>query len=273
MKSLLRLTEAVYNKPWLITPSMHSTIRKQLENHIMDNNLPTNNNNNDDGVEIDPSDLVPSKVAIIGVEGVIGKHLGMLETACGGVDVDCVADELREAVADNNVTDIVLYFNTPGGTVTGVPELAELISEVSKQKNCVAYVDVLCASAGYYLASQCSAIYCSPSSDLGSVGVYSIYLDESVMLANEGIKVNAISAGKYKLTGASFKPMTEEEQAMLQADVDKIYKQFKEAVLSKRVISEEDLQGQCFDGVACAEKGFVDGHINSLGELVAVLDN
>jgi protease-4 len=211
-------------------------------------------------------------VAIITVEGVIGKRLGMIEQCMGGCDVDNISAQIDEAMADESVSKIVFDFNTPGGTVTGVPELAAKIAEVSKVKQTIAYVDVLCASAGYYMASQCSQVFSAPSAELGSVGVYSIYLDETRAIEDAGLKVNAISAGTYKLAGASFKPMTDDERAMFQKDVDRMYVDFKAAVTSNRSIADEDLQGQCFTGDDCITKGFSDGHVNSIGELLANLD-
>jgi protease-4 len=262
----------------MVIPSTHETIRKQLELHLggkyaMPDMPDDPEDEEDDGVEIDPEELTQpeSKITIIVVDGIIGKHLGMLEVECGGCDLDTVSEQLDEAADDANIETIIMYFNTPGGTVCGVPELAAKIDEVTKKKKCIAYTDVLCASAGYYLASQCTAVFASPSSTIGSIGVYSIYLDETRAIEDAGIKVNAISAGKYKLTGASFKPMTDEERAMIQSDVDKIYNEFKLAVTSKREVVDDDMQGQVFDGVTAVSKNLVDGTVTSLKELVTFL--
>jgi ClpP class serine protease len=152
-----------------------------------------------------------------------------------------------------------------------VPEISAKIGAVGKVKDTVAWVDMLAASAGYYMASQCNKIIAAPSADLGSVGVYSIYTDESRALDKMGITVNAISAGAHKLDGASFQVMTPEVKARFQADVDYIYKEFKAAVTSKRDIADEDLQGQCFTGPDLITKGFVDSFANDFGELMQTL--
>ncbi len=275
MKNLTRIYSIIYETPWLILPGVHKNIQKQLEQYLQGNiQLPN--------IEVDENEEVedntdkeesPGKIALIEIDGIIGKHLGLLETACGGVDVDIISAQLDEVASHPEVEHVILYINTPGGTVVGVPELADKINEVSKIKNVIAYVDVQCTSAGYYLASQANTIYAAPSADIGSVGVYAVYLDESLALAKEGLKVNAISAGKYKLTGASWKEMSKEEKEMLQKDVDRIYKEFKEAIWRKRDIKEEDLQGQIYSGPDVVNKNFVDGNINSLTELIDFLEN
>lgn len=250
----------------MILPSMHATIRTQFEKHLVGEMPVPMPEDEDEPIE----EMSSPTVAVINIEGIIGKRLGMLETMCGGCDVDIVSEAIDLVETDPNITDVIFYINSPGGTVTGVPELAAKIAELGKNKRTWAFVDVMAASAAYYMASQVSAgIYCTPSSDLGSVGVYSIYLDESVALSNAGIKVNAISAGKEKLDGASFQPMSDETRAKFQADVDKIYVAFKAAVTSKRNIKDEDLQGQVFDGQDSVMRGFADGNVNSMNELLA----
>jgi protease-4 len=126
----------------------------------------------------------------------------------------------------------------------------------------------MCCSGALWLAMSCGSFYCTESSDVGSVGVYSVYLDESAALEKEGVKVNAISAGKYKLTGASFQPMTADDRKMLQDGVDKIYAQFKAAVTRNRAIADEYLQGQVYDGEDAVKYGFCDGLVESITDLL-----
>lgn len=267
-----RIVNALYETPWMILPSAHETLRRAFEAHLANGQielpmeLPTvEDDDTEEALTIKPN------IAVITVEGVIGKRLGMIEQCMGGVDVDNISAAIDEVMEDPEIETVLFEFHTPGGSVQGIPELADKIAELSEHKQTIAYTDTLCASAGYYLASQCNAIYASPSAELGSVGVYSIYLDETRALDKEGITVNAISAGKYKLTGFSGKVMTDEERTMLQADVDNIYEDFKIAVTSNRAIADEDMQGQVFSGNDVINKNFVDGHINSLKELLLFL--
>ena len=87
-------------------------------------------------------------------------------------------------------------------------------------------------------------------------------------MAKEGVEIQSISAGKYKLMGAYWKPLSDEEKAMLQADVDKIYSQFKDAVNARREVAEKWMNGQVFDGEKACEIGLCDGLIDEIGELI-----
>lgn len=262
MKAYPHIISKVYEQPWLITPVKHRAIQKLIAARLDGGGMTEPEDSDDE----EPQMAMDGNTAIIPVFGIIGKHLSMLETMCGGCDLDTVGDMFDAAMVDSNVRRIVLNFRSPGGTVTGVPEMARKIANANKET--IAFTDTLCCSGALWLASQCSKFYCTESSDVGSVGVYSVFLDETAALEKEGVKVNAISAGAFKLTGANFKPMTTDERAMLQAGVDKIYAQFKAAVTRNRVIDDEYLQGQVYDGEDAVKYGFCDGIVEDIADVL-----
>ena len=88
-------------------------------------------------------------------------------------------------------------------------------------------------------------------------------------MANDGENMQEISAGKYKTMGAYWKPLTSEEKAIIQGQVNKIYAQFKDAVQLHREIAAEYMEGQTFDGAEAAEIGLVDGGADSLDEILS----
>jgi protease-4 len=264
MKNFPQIISKVYEQPWLITAAKHRAIQKLLTAHIA-GGMPSQVMPEDED-ESDGELTMDGGTAIIPVHGVIGKHLSMLETMCGGCDLDTIHDQLDAAEQDSEVSRVLLDFRTPGGTVTGVPELARRIANFSKPT--VAFTDSECCSAGYWLASQCGQFYATESSSVGSVGVYMALLDESRALENEGIKINAIKSGEFKLAGASFKPLTDSERAMFQDGVDKLHAQFKAAVLRNREISTDCMEGQCFDGEEAVENGMVDSLVESITEVI-----
>ncbi len=262
-----RIAHKIYSEPWLLTPSQHASIQRAFESHAA--GLPANFA---PGIEQEDAPLRIGSVAVVSVFGIIGKHLSMLETACGGCDLNAVSDALSAAMDDPSTEAIVLHFDSPGGTVTGTPEMAERIAEAAKRKPIIAYTEGQCCSAAYWLASQCSAIYASQSSDVGSIGVYLALLDESAAMEKAGVKVNVIKAGKYKTAGAPFKPLSDEERALFQADVDAIYSKFTRAVAANRShVSSDTMQGQSFSGEAAATNGLTDGVVDSLEEVLALL--
>lgn len=272
MKKFIHIANKIYNTPWFVKPATLDTISQQFINHIK-GELPMDTSNDMDEAENIPN--LEKGIAVITIEGVIGHRLSLMETMCGGIDVNSVREQILNALEEPSVTAILLDINSPGGTVTGVPEFAEFIAEANKVKKIYAYVDSLCASAAMYIASQCEAIFCTQSSELGSVGVYMLTVDESRALDNAGIKVNAITNAEatMKLAGASFKPLTDDEKEMFQKGVQKSYDQFKAAVLSKRTIDPQYLNGECFDGEDSVKLGFADGLVSNMDQALSIISN
>lgn len=211
-------------------------------------------------------------VAVIPVHGVITAHASDIPASSCGCGLDIVQQQVKAARAASEVETILFDFQTPGGGVPQTPETARLISSV-KDKKTIGYADTECCSAGVWMATQCDYFYCAPSASVGSIGVWCAYLDISRAMANDGMNMQAISAGKYKLLGAYWKPLAPDETAMLQDDVDKIYGQFKTAVNLNREISDEYMQGQIFDGEQACQIGLCDGLYDSMDDLLDSLDD
>lgn len=193
-------------------------------------------------------------VAVIEIAGVVEKDpVFHLWTA----DVDKVREAVASALADETVQAIVLDFDSPGGTVCGVPELAEDIA--AAEKPVVAYTDSQMCSAAYWLACGADAILASPSAEVGCVGCYCAIPDTSAAAAKEGIKVNLIASGAFKGAGYPGTPVTEEQIALFRDGVLEVAEEFKAHVRAHREVAEDDLEGQSFSGRKAAENGMIDG--------------
>ena len=267
MKNYPHILSKVFREPWVVTREKHWAIQRILEARIV-GQVVEDPLGMEDGDNEKPTMSKDGDTAIIPVHGIIGKHLSGLEMMSGGVDLDTVNTMLDMAAKDDGIESVILDFRSPGGTVTGVPETARKIANFPK--GILAFTDSEMASGAYWLASQANGgIFATESSDVGSIGVYMALLDESRALENEGLKVNAISAGKFKMAGASFKPLTDDERKMFQDQVDSIYVQFKDAATRHRELSDDVMQGQVFDGQEAVTFGLVDGLVDDISELLS----
>ncbi len=161
-------------------------------------------------------------VAIIPVDGVIlrqqfwGFGAGLLETG----------NALSAALANPEAKAILFSICSPGGQARGVKELADAIYAARSVKPCAAWVDGLCASAAYWLASATGRIYAGPSSEVGSIGVILRHMDKSGMNKEFGLNFTYITAGSHKAIGNPDAALSERDLAVLQARVDAIYEMF-----------------------------------------------
>lgn len=265
MRNYPHIISKVYRQPWAILQERFLAIERALESRLAGETAAAVAT--DDDVDEKPEPEKDGKTAIIPIHGIIGKHLSNFEMMCGGCSLDMVDQWLKVATgAETN--RVILDIRSPGGTVTGVPETARRIAALADEKEVIAFSDSEMCSAAYWLASQAREIIVTESAAIGSIGVYMALLDKTRMLDDAGVKVNAISAGKYKLMGASFKPLTDEERTILQAEVDKCYEAFKESVTRTRAVEDHDMQGQLFDGAQAVEVHLADDMVESIDDVI-----
>lgn len=209
-------------------------------------------------------------VGVHNISGIIGKNLASMDIACGGYDVNTLADALVALHDDPSVKEIILNIDSPGGVVTGVPEAADMVA--ASQKPIVSYTDSQAASAAYWIGSQASAFFASRSSDVGSIGVYSLHLDRSRMMANMGLNVNVFRSGSEKAAGVAGTPLTEKQKAAIQASVEEIGVDFRSAVSTKRKsVNKDSMEGQVYSGSNAMSAGLIDGIAPSLGAVISRL--
>ena len=265
---LERILREVYSEPWLIRPQMHATICAIVEAHVngtADHKAIAAEFEDQEEVELQMRD----EVAVVPVHGVIGKGVSALEKSSGVTDVRDVEKMLSFCRQEQGISAVVLDINSPGGTVAGVPELADSIMALTADKPVFAHVDEMACSAAYWLASQCKMIAMDQSAIVGSIGVYLPIADQSERYRQQGVKMEIIKGGKFKGMGIPGTSLTDEQREQLQSRVDYIYGQFKAAVRRGRgkEVSDEDMQGQDFFGEQAKEAGLVDA-IMSLDETV-----
>lgn len=269
MKQFPHIIAELFTKPLIITHARHAAIVKILEARLANGGPSVRGvyeDNPETGAEMVQYTVIGS-TAIIPVHGVIVRHASDIPASSCGCGLDDVSDGISMAMADDAVTRLVFDFRSPGGAVTGVPEIGNRIAAITR-KDTIGYTESECCSGALWLAMQCQQFYCAGSASVGSIGVWTAYADLSRQMAKEGVEIQSISAGKFKLLGAYWKPLSDEEKAMLQADVDRIYAQFKEAVKMRREVADQYMQGQIFDGQQACEIGLCDGLVDDIGELL-----
>ena len=211
------------------------------------------------------------ETAIVTVSGVVGKRLGFFEKLMGGTDYDEISAALHEASARDDVRNIVLHLDTPGGGGIGLPEIAAQVAAISKPV--FAFTDTMMASAGYWIGSQADAVYSTPSAKVGSIGAVIVHQDVSGLLERMGIKTKAFFKGAHKIDNASFKPLTKAEEQALKERIDVVYGIFVEAVkrARKNKTNAEVFESRLYDGTEALELGLTDGHISGLPQLLELI--
>ena len=179
-----------------------------------------------------------------------------------------------EAAAAAEAAAIMVCFDSPGGSVAGVPEAAARIAAVARETTVVAVADHLMASGAYYLASGCTAIAASPSALVGSVGVIALRVSIARMLDAEGVDVGVVYRGDGKTDYLTAVEFTAEARARLQAAVDASYDEFVAAVSAGRGAPKATVSKVWGAQVLTAEAARRAGMVNTVSDarsLFAVL--
>jgi len=185
------------------------------------------------------------------------------------VDLEGVVGEIDSLASNQDVDEIVLDIDSPGGLAAGVPEAAAKIREVSLSKPVIAFVDSLSASAAYYLASAASKVVAKRSSEVGSVGAIMMKVDVTKALNSDGVDVRLITTGEAKGDHSVFRENTESVLNRLQHEVDNIGGMFLGDVVKYRGLSEEIAteikKAKLYSAQEALELGMIDEVVEDIG--------
>jgi len=217
------------------------------------------------------------KVAVIRLSGTIAgsSQQGLLTT--GGITPKLVRDYLRKAETDGGVRVVVLRIDSPGGSAAASQEIAAEILRFKEDtgKPVVISMGDVAASGGYYISVYADKIVANPSTLTGSIGVVSHFIYIEGLLEKLGLELETIKTGRHKDMG--IRPLTKEQQQIMQDITDDLYQHFVIAVAEGRGLPEAEVRqlatGQLYTGGQALHLGLVDdlGGLDKAIELAASL--
>ncbi len=183
-----------------------------------------------------------------------------------------VRAELEQAEKDSNIKAVILTINSPGGGITATDIIWNDLKNFKKRTNIpvIAYCQDVTASGGYYLASQCDYIIASQTSLVGSIGVIMQLANVEGLFGKIGLKMNVFTSktwdGKksFKDIGSPTRPMTPEEQAILQGLIQNMWTRFVDVVADGRKgkLSRHEVEmladGKIYVGTDALKKKLID---------------
>jgi ClpP class serine protease len=204
---------------------------------------------------------IQQNVAVISITGSIVRYGNMFTDVSGAVSTESIKADLEKVLANQSITKIILSFDTGGGMVNGVSDLSDLI--YANREKIVAHVKGMACSAGYWLASACSAIHCENTSILGNIGAIM-----GVYKKDENLVQFVSSQSPNKAPDVESK----EGEKEYQNRVDAVAEVFIEAVSHHLDISNQDVvsrfgAGSVFVGQKAVDIGLANS-VTSLSNLI-----
>jgi len=257
------ITRALFSRPWAVQHHFLKSISDLVEQRFEDYETGSNAFRGS-GIQHRGRNRIVDGVAFIPIHGIISKRLNLLHEILGtGISVVEITEAFKSAIKNDAVKKIVLDIDSPGGSVDGLVELSDLIYVSRKKKPIIAYTDGQMVSAAYWIGSAAHKVYATRGAEVGSIGVYSVTRDYSVMEHNMGVQTHVVRSSKYKPLAHPSTPLTADERNEIQSEVDIYFQFFVDAIARNRNIPTEGVlalaDGRSHIGDKAKELGLIDG--------------
>jgi protease IV len=200
-----------------------------------------------------------NRIALIEIKGVIAQSTE-------------ITAEINQYADDESVKAIILRVDSPGGGVGPSQEIYREVIKAKAKKKVVTSMGSVAASGGYYIASASDMIFANPGTITGSIGVIMQFSNFEELLKKIGVKGITIKSGENKDIGSPFRDMTPQEKMIMQTVLDKVHRQFIQAVAEGRKMDPAKVaqfaDGRIFTGEQAKEYGLVD----QMGNLEDTID-
>ena len=207
-----------------------------------------------------------------------GKNCVYVAKLTGVVD-EKMFKRLKEYLAEvesMSYSDVLLlYIDSPGGSPQYSEEIWKMIwhERYTNNKSIYCYINNICTSGGYYIASACERIYANPNAVVGSVGVIMPKYNIKELADKVGVSEDNITVGSYKRFATMFEPVDDESKKyILDNLMSVVYDVFKDRVVQGRkhlAGDDEWFDGKVFAANKCV--GFLVDTISNETDLKHVV--
>ncbi len=183
----------------------------------------------------------------------------------GMTDSDSLLRVLRANAEDPYVKAIILSIDSPGGAPVAGEEIMNALAR--SEKPTLALIRGVGASAAYWAAVGADTIMASRNSDVGSIGVAVSFPDESKKNEQEGVLYNEFGSGKFKHLGTPNRPVTAEEESLIEEGIQEVFSYFVEDVAFYRGMSTTAVMAIADGATMTGKKAVELGLVDQLGDL------
>lgn len=257
------LVQRFANEPMAMLPERLSRMQAMILSHGPDEDVDESELRATLAASVRANPRAPGSIAVVPLIGSIQQREDMWTRYGFATSSEAFVRNMQQAAADPNIKAIIVDVDSPGGDSVGTPEAGDAIFALRGVKPMVGVSNGLNASAAYWIASALDEVVGSPSSYTGSIGCWTLLVDQSEYFAAQGIKVTMVKAGKYKAIGNPWEPVTEEVLSRFQTTVDRVRIDFVKAVARNRGVPASAVdsgygEGDVLDANAAKAAGLID---------------
>ncbi|PTR01356.1 protease-4 [Mucilaginibacter yixingensis] len=245
---------------------------KQGKLHSVDIEDYTRSKSGDKDDSDDDKSSSDNRIAVVYASGEINGGEG----TDNSIGSERISKALRQVREDKRVKAVVFRVNSPGGSSLASDVIWREVDLTHKVKPIMISMGDYAASGGYYISCAADSIFAEPNTITGSIGIFAI-LPNMKKLFNDklGVTFDGVKTGKYADLGDVSRPLSPEERAILQNQVNRGYDDFTKHVAEGRHKTQAYInsigQGRVWTGTQALKLGLVDrlGNINDAVESAA----
>lgn len=189
------------------------------------------------------SDLSIKEIAVIPVYDTLVHRHSELQAHSGMTSYLYVRNAFRAALANSDVSSILMVYDSPGGEASGVFDLADEIYNARGTKPIIAFINEIAFSAAYALASSADTIIVPRTGGIGSIGVIMRHTNLQKFNEAKGIEYTTLYAGARKNDFTSDASLSEEARAVAMNMINSSYELFASLVSRNRNLTVEYVKG------------------------------
>lgn len=180
--------------------------------------------------------------------------------------------KLRNWRKNGNVSGVLLWIDSPGGTVGSSQQIYESIRKFSLVKPIVTYSGGHMLSGAYYLAQASDYIVTRSRASVGSIGVLYVHYNYKQNLENNDIEVTVFKTGEHKDTGAPWRGLTEEEKDVVERSINENFNQFLGVISDSTGMNKTQIKKLADGSSYYGSYMFREGLVDDIGGLEEALD-
>lgn len=177
---------------------------------------------------------------------------------------DSIERYIRSAESEPGILGIVLQIDSYGGSPAPAGQIMSAMQRTALPT--VAYIREVGTSGAYLAATGADTIISTPYAEIGSIGITYSYVQYARQNERDGIDFVELASGRYKDAGNPNKPLTEDERALYQRNVNIFHNLFVSAVAQNRQLPVEAVEELADGSSMPAEMALELGLIDAVGD-------
>ncbi len=206
------------------------------------------------------------KIAVVTAVGMImrGSNGESFNPLFGGpvMGSDTIARAFRSVRKTKGIEAVVFRVDSPGGSAVASEIIRQEMVRTAEEIPVVVSMSNVAGSGGYWISCGAQRIVADPGTITGSIGVYGGHLNTSGFYNKLGVTFGRMDRGVNANIYGELEDWTDEQRAVIDRMLDRIYDDFVERVSASRDMTPEAVdaigRGRVFTGVQAWENGLVD---------------